>query len=405
MVPLPLANILHHKLRSALSASGVAIGVCMLITLSGLTRGSLKEVSDRWTAVDADLIVYPARRGDNITTISGGGLTDADAAAVAKLALGPDPAVERVVPVFLYRISIAGQEHNVVGVDSRDLTYLLGGGQVKPGGSVFDPQGEFAQWLQATLAQQTDQLVDISEAELASRGGLEMVIDDRLAKAADLDVGSEVYAAGHHFSVVGVVPAGAMVRAFIPRATAEFLFNGPLGRFTLMFVKLRPQLRDRPGPAIAAIGKSGRLTAVPVRRYQDMLQERFGVMFVYVDAVNAVTLVVAFLFILVTLYTMVIQRTREIAILKSMGATRWLIVRTVLAESLLLSAAGALLGAVAAPAVGVAIEYVRPLLTVHIGWQWVAIAAAAAAVGGTAAAVYPALCAIRVDVAEALTLE
>ena len=75
MVPLPIANIMHHKLPSALSALGVAIGVCMLITLSGLARGSLGEVADRWEGVDADIIVYPAQWSDNITTISGGGLS------------------------------------------------------------------------------------------------------------------------------------------------------------------------------------------------------------------------------------------------------------------------------------------------------------------------------------------
>jgi len=48
MVPLPLANILQHKLRSLLTAAGIAAAVCMLITLSGLARGSLYEIADRW---------------------------------------------------------------------------------------------------------------------------------------------------------------------------------------------------------------------------------------------------------------------------------------------------------------------------------------------------------------------
>ena len=33
----PLANVLHHKLRSVLSSLGIGIGICMLITLAGLT--------------------------------------------------------------------------------------------------------------------------------------------------------------------------------------------------------------------------------------------------------------------------------------------------------------------------------------------------------------------------------
>jgi len=126
---------------------------------------------------------------------------------------------------------------------------------------------------------------------------------------------------------------------------------------------------------------------------------------VYVDAVNAVTLVVAFLFILVTLYTMVIQRTREIAILRSMGAARRYILREVLAESLILTFLGAAAGVGLSFAAAGIIQAAKPLLTVAITWEWIATAAVVALVGGTAAAVYPGWCAIRVDVVEAMNLE
>jgi len=126
---------------------------------------------------------------------------------------------------------------------------------------------------------------------------------------------------------------------------------------------------------------------------------------VYVDAVNAVTLVVAFLFILVTLYTMVIQRTREIAILRSMGAARLYILREVLAESLILTFLGAAAGVGLSLAAAAIIQAALPLLTVTITWEWIATAAVVALVGGTAAAMYPGWCAIRVDVVEALNFE
>ena len=403
MIPLPLANILHHKLRSALSALGVAIGVCMLVTLSGLARGSLEEVAQRWVGADADLIVYPARAMDNITTLSGAGLSAKDAADVAALTVGGAPAVESVVPVFRYRTEIGGQEHDVFGVAPGDLPRMLGDRQIAPGGRVYDRDGAFETWLRGRIAQAGDGLFDVPEADLATHGGLEMVIDRRLARAARLAVGSTVYSAGHRFTIVGIVPAGVIVRAFVPRATAEFLVNGPLDRFTLMFVQLRDGVRV--GAAAEAIRSAGRLAAVAPDEFRGMLESRFGIMYVYVDAVNAVTLVVAFLFVLVTLYTMVIQRTREIAVLKSMGATRGFILRGVLCESLILSAAGAAVGVGLSFVAAAAIEAVRPLLTVTISWAWIAAAAAAAGAGGTLAAIYPAWCAMRVDVVEALNLE
>ncbi len=406
MIPLPVANILHHKLRSALSALGVAIAVCMLITLAGLSRGTLMEIADRWDAVDADLIVYSARWGDNIITASGAGLGAADVEKVAALADATGPFARRTAPVYIFRVAIGGDEHNVVGVDPDRIDMFLAGQEILPGGRVFDPDGRFAAWLRGQLSQPAagDKIVDITEADLAAHGGLEMIVDSRLAKAAKLRVGDSVFSAGHHFEIVGIVPAGAMARAFIPRATAEYLFNGRLGRFTLMFVKLREGVRV--GAAAEAIRGTGRLTAVAVNEYRGMLVKRLDIMYIYVDAVNTVVLVVAFLFILVTLYTMVLQRTREIAILKSMGAGGWYILREVMVESLMLSALGAAAGALAAPGAGWLIEMVRPpLLTVDVNWKWIGIAVGAAGAGGMLASLYPAWFALRVDMIEALTQE
>lgn len=403
MIPLPLANILHHKVPSALSALGVGIGVCMLITLSGLARGSLGEVADRWDAIDADLIVYPAHATDNITTISGGGLSDKDAEKIKGLSVKGAGAVEYVVPVYVHRISIKGAEHNVVGVRPADLKRLIGKGRSVEG-CIFDPENKSARWLKEKLSTPSDRIVDISEAQLAEAGGLEMVIDSRLAKAAGLDVGDSVYSAGHNFEIVGIVPAGAMVRIFIPLATAEFLFNASLGRYTLLLVKLREGAHI--GAAVEAIRQNKHLKVMAVGEYRAMLESRFGAMiYPFVDTVISITLVVAMLFIMVTLYTMVIQRRREIAILRSMGATRRFILREVVVESLMLTLLGAAIGIALAPAAGAGIEAVRPLLTVQITVRWILIAAGAAVVGGLLAAIYPAWRAINVDVAETLSLE
>jgi len=374
----------------------------MMITLSGLARGSLGEVADRWEAVDADLIIYPSNWSDNITTISGGGMSDKDAEKIKNLAIGNNNAVEYVVPIYLQRISIAGTEHNVCGVRPEDLRYLLGEGGITEG-RIFDPENTCANWLKKKFSTPSEKIIDISEADLADHGGLEMVIDSRLARASGLKVGDKVYSAARNFTIVGIVPAGAMVRAFIPLATAEHLFYGGTGRYTLLMVKLREDVSI--GEASELIRRQKHLKVIAVGEYRAMLENRFGVMYVYVDTVNTITLIVAMLFIMVTLYTMVIQRRREIAILRSMGAPRMLILKEVLGESLILTIIGAAIGIAIAPAAGAGIEAVKPLLTVQITMQWILISAAAAVVGGSLAAIYPAFSAMNVDVAETLSLE
>lgn len=407
MASLPLANLLHHKLRSVLSALGIGIGICMLVTLSGLARGSLHEVADRWESVEADLIVFPRGWGENASDKSGSGLSDRYADLIrARHA----EQVERVVPVFTWQMRLAGQDHLATGVEP-DQWHTLTGGRPLSEGRLFDPQGRFARWLEAELlapadANADDEVVDIPATELArpGRSGLELVIDSRLAAAGAYRVRQSVRAANHDWRIVGIVPAGAMTRIFLPRRTAQFLFgSGDISRSTLMFVKLTSGVDV--GPAARALQKTTGQDVVPLSRYRGMLLEKFGILFVYVDVVNVVALVIAFLFIMVTLYTMVLQRTREIAILKSCGAGNGFILRQVLAESMLLTGAGTAAGIALSFAARWAIESARPLLTVKISVEWIAIAVAAAAAGSILSGLYPAWRATRVDVVEALTLE
>jgi putative ABC transport system permease protein len=401
---LPLANIMHHKLRSALSALGIGIGVAMLITLSGLSRGSLYEVADRWESVDADIIVFPRGWGENAADKSGSGISDKIA---AKILADHADIVERVVPIFTWPIKLGGQDQMTVGVDPEQWHTLTGGRELIEG-RLFDPDNAFSRWILSKLLTPSanGELVEISEADLSApeHNGLELVVDSRLAKAGKFHVGQCVEAANHKWTIVGVVPSGAMARVFLPRRTSQYLLgSGDIGKSTLMFVKLRPGADV--ASAVRAISRSTKQDVVPAGRYRGMLVEKFGIMFRYVDAVNGVAMVIAFLFTMITLYTMVLQRTREIAILKSSGASNFFIVRQVLAESLMLTAAGTVAGILLSFAGAKLIETFAPLLTVTITPRWIFIAAAAAMGGAILSAVYPAYRATRVDMLQALTYE
>ncbi len=128
-------------------------------------------------------------------------------------------------------------------------------------------------------------------------------------------------------------------------------------------------------------------------------------MLAYVDTVNGIAPVIAFLFTTIMLYTMVLQQTREIAILKSCGASGAFIVRQVMGESMLLTAGGLAMGIAMSFLAAWLIEVFMPLKTVTITWQWIAIAAAAAVAGASVSALYPAWRAVKVDMVEALMFE
>lgn len=402
MAWLPLANILHHKLRSVLSALGIGIGICMLVTLSGLSRGTLSEVADRWDAVDAQLIVYPLGWGENVTTLSGIGVSDRYA---RKIVEDCNDIVQRVVPVFLWQMKMGGQDQLASGVDREDWATLTGGRELKEG-RLFDPNAAFARWIEQRLLTQSDgdETVQITPEQLQdpNHNGLEMVIDTRLARKGHLTLGQQVEVANHRWTIVGIVPEGGMSRVYLPRRTAQFLFgSGMITKSTLMFVKLREGVNaDDAARRIRKIGQE----VVQLRQYRAMLEQKFGVLYKYVDAVNVVALVISFLFIMVTLYTMVLQRTREIAILKSCGASNAYIWGQVLAESGILTGAGAIVGVAISLLAGWLIGALT-LYTVLITWHWIAVAVAAAVAGALASAAYPAWRATSVDMVEALTFE
>lgn len=399
MAYLPLANILHHKLRSSLSALGIGIAVCMLVTLTGLTRGSLQEIAQRWESVDAHVIVYPDVWDDDLVTISGVGLPDRLA---GKLSSDHADIVQQVVPVFLWRVHLGGQGQTAVGVDRDDWPALTG--QPKPGkGRLFAPKGDWRRFTRRLAeAGSANGPIDITPGQLAEAGWLELVIDSRLARAGGYRVGQSVRAANHQWKIVGIVPAGGMARVYMPRRTAQYLFGGASHKSTLLLVKLRP--RADAGKALRVLGGQGR-QAVRIEQYSSMLRQKFSIMFRYVDAVNAIALFIAFLFIMITLYTMVLERTREIAILKASGASNAFLIRQVLAESLLLTAAGTVVGGILTVLASHVIELCQPLLTVTVEWRWIATAIGLAAGGALASGMYPAWRATRVDMTEALNFE
>ena len=391
---------MHHKLASVLNALGIGIGICMLLTLSGLARGTLFEISDRAQAADADLIVCPSGWGDGVVTRSGVGLWESYAKLIEK---EHGDIVERIVPVFVWPIKLAGQDHRATGV-SPEMWHTLTGGRKLSEGRLFDPDDKFARWLEKELLAPVEESRDGPAKELdlakAPHNGLELVIDSRLAAAGGFHVGQQVVSANHTWTIVGIVPHGVVTRVFMPRRTAQYLFGDSIQRCTLMFVKIKDGCDL--GPAAAAIKKTTGQDVMLLTAYRGMLQAKFEIMFGYVDAVNAIALAIAFLFIMITLYTMVLQRNRDIAILKSSGASNWYITRQVMVESALLTLGGTVLGIGLAFAAGWLIQKIKPLYTVEITLQWVIIAFAAAAAGAIVSSLYPAWRATRVDMAAVL---
>jgi putative ABC transport system permease protein len=113
---------------------------------------------------------------------------------------------------------------------------------------------------------------------------------------------------------------------------------------------------------------------------------------------------VSTLVILIAMYTTITERTREIGILKSLGASKGFIVSVIEREALTISLIGVLVGLVAALVIGWVIESTTTL-QLEFHWKWMLLSALFGLGAGALGALYPALRAAKQDAVKALSYE
>jgi len=105
------------------------------------------------------------------------------------------------------------------------------------------------------------------------------------------------------------------------------------------------------------------------------------------------------------MYTAVMERTREIGVLKSLGASRIYIMNLVIRETLLLAIVGTAVGIVVSFVLKSAILLRFPTLPIQIQPSWIAYSTLISVSGAVLGALYPALRAAQKDPIDALAYE
>jgi putative ABC transport system permease protein len=121
--------------------------------------------------------------------------------------------------------------------------------------------------------------------------------------------------------------------------------------------------------------------------------------------VIGLAVIVGFLVVFLSMYTAVLERTREIGILKALGATPGYIMAILMRETLVLAAAGAIAGILMSYGTQWLLKIsvpTMPMLIVYSWWPWAAIIALT---GSLIGAIYPGLKASRQDAIEALAYD
>jgi putative ABC transport system permease protein len=370
---LVFSNMMHRPARTIVSIIGIALGILLIVFTYGMANGSLREQAARDANVGANFFFRaPGSTGP------GGSEAFQIPAAVTKEIERVD-GVEMAVPI---------------GQNSADADTTTGKRFID--GVKFDEYAKMSG-------------IQLVAGRPFQDGTDEVVIDTAFQRQRNLKLGDSIKIWERNFTVVGMYePAGgARVKMSLRTMQKQMLGEdgsaADLDKVSAVLIKVRPGYNiDEVGERIhAAFPKNG---LISTKELEDIYLNSIPALNVFLNVVIGVAATISALVILLTMYTTVTERTRQIGILKSLGMSNVKIAWTLTQEALLLSFCGIVLGVVSS----VVLHRVLSLfftLNFNPDTYLLAITFVVGLTGGALGALYPALRAARLDAVEALSYE
>jgi putative ABC transport system permease protein len=343
----------------------VGVEVALVVLIVGLTSGLLTETAKRIEGIGADVIVQPPAASIFL------GFSGSPMPIKIGDKLKEMQYVDSVAPALLQFNSTGGVEV-IYGIDKDSFRAVSGGFVFLQGHDIEGPN--------------------------------DLLVDDWAAKAKNIKVGDTYNLLNHDWHVSAIIEHGKGARLFVPLATLQDLV-GAHDKASIFLIKCtRPEHTEDVMDEIRHV-----LPGYTVRPLKDFLSLMTSTnipgLQSFIDAMIALAIAIGLLVIFLTMYTTVIERTRDIGVLKSLGATKAFIVRTLLTESATLCLFGIVAGVGLSYAVRAAFIAGFPTLSILITPGWLLRAAGIALAGSILGASYPAWMASRKDAVEALSYD
>ncbi|HZS29503.1 MAG TPA: FtsX-like permease family protein [Candidatus Angelobacter sp.] len=367
MNKLVVSNLVHRPIRSLISIVAIAVEVTLILVIVGLSLGILDDSKNRQEGIGADVMVQPP--GASMLGL----MSSAPVSIKVADKIRGLPHVTAVAPV-ISQFSTSGRVEMINGIDLNSFERL--GGQFR--------------YLEGGPFQKPD----------------DVLVDDYFADAEHLHPGSKIEVLSHPFNISGVVEHGRGARKFLQLTTLQDLL-GAEGKASIFYVKADdPKNASLIADEIKHVPGMEQFTVHTMKDWLTMMApDKVPGFNIFINVVIGVALVIGFIVIFQAMYTAVMERTREIGILKSLGASKAYIVNVVLRETLVLALIGIALGivisALAQRGIHLRFPTIQPEMTMH----WIRNAILIALAGAILGAIYPAFKAAQKDPIDALAYE
>ncbi|MFC1741777.1 ABC transporter permease [Nanoarchaeota archaeon] len=396
---IAFSNLTRRKLRSWLTVIGIFIGIMAVVGLTSLSQGMQNAVLSEFKKLGADrIIITPggANFGPVSSFITPTEFTEDDYDVIRKIR-----GIEMTARVYSETAYLTHKKETkqqlVWGfpTDSESIAFYKTQSQFDIG--------------EGRLLRSSDRYKAMIGWEIAND-----FFDD------DIKVGNSILINGQSFEVVGIhektgglASSDDVIR--IPLDTARELF-GEDEKINAMFIKVRE------GFDVDTVAETAKRK---LRKFRDVKEgeEDFniqtsaqiiaafeailGVIQAVLVGLALISLLVGGIGIMNTMYTSVVERTRDIGIMKSVGARNSTIMWIFLFESGLLGAVGGALGVVLGLLISkgaeiAAVQYGIDSLQAYMGWPIIAGGLAFAFIVGAAAGTFPAIQASKMSPVDAL---
>jgi putative ABC transport system permease protein len=365
MVELVVANLRVRPFRTFISVVGVALGVVLVVLFTGLARGMTNDMARRASNWKAEIVF--TRAGAMELQSSNASVSTAYAPRLLEI-----EGVQSTVPVIRYVTADTSGRWGIKQIDGVD-------------------------WV-PFAAMNDMQLVEGRAPATID----EIVLDQRQMRDDHVKLGDKQALLGKDYTVVGVFspPSGSRIKMSL--AAMQDALEAP-NKCTYILVKLK----DGADPKAVAARINEVLPGNKVNLTSDLVidaQERIPGLNTFLRVLVGLGAFVSTIFVLLSMYTTITERRKEIGILKSLGASKAFIVRAIEGEALMIGVLGVVLGLIAAFLVSVGIGRTFEL-AFEFSAGWVAAAIGIAILGSLIGALYPAWRASGIDPVEVMANE
>jgi putative ABC transport system permease protein len=364
---LVFENLKHRPVRTFLTAIFIGIQVTMILTLVGLSRGVTGDMQERSRGTGADIVIRPPNSAPLSFT---GNLPATESKLIPEVLKRPHVAFATGVLV-----ESTGPFETITGIHLDQFNALSGGFHYSEG----SPETTF---------QQDD----------------DILVDQDYAQSKNLHFGSVVKIGNTSRRVCGIVESGKLSRIFAKIEPLQIMFSDT-GRISTIYVKV-----DQPENIKSVVADLSMLfdgyKIIDMNDYLSMISaNNVPLLKGFTEVVIGVAVIVGVLVVLLTMYTAVLERTREIGILKALGGSPAYIMGILLREATVLSIVGTIAGILMAYATQWLMREFAPTYKQVIVTDWWPITGAISLAAALIGAIYPGLKAAHQDAIEALAYD